>query len=167
MKKFVTKLKEFLESKNFKNILIVIGILAIVSFIFQAGMFVGFRKASFFCDWGENYKKNFGQPRSDFRGMMKRDMPNSNGVIGEVVEVSLPSILVAGDDGVEKIVNIGSRSLIRKFRDDVSADTIKIGDSVLVVGSPAKGGMIDARLIRIMPTLTVEGVATSTNVEIK
>ncbi|HBM46219.1 MAG: hypothetical protein UT05_C0003G0007 [Parcubacteria group bacterium GW2011_GWF2_38_76] len=163
MKTYITNLKEFVETQNFKRVIKIVGTLAVVFFVFQAGVFMGFRKASFFCNFGDNFRKNFGAPRDEFRGMMNRDMPNAHGVVGKVVGVSLPNIIVAGDDGVEKIISVSKKTFVRKFRDNIKAEEIKIDDSVIVVGAPLKDGKIDARLIRIMPIQPLQKTATSTN----
>ena len=57
----MNKIKNILKSKVFKIIMIVFGSLFVASFIFQAGMIAGFKKASFGRDWGDNYIKNFGR----------------------------------------------------------------------------------------------------------
>lgn len=167
MKTYITKLKEFVETQNFKRALKVVGILAVTLFIFQAGVSVGFRKASFYGEFGNNFRKNFGEQKGGSRGMVGRDIPNAHGIIGGVIDVSLPTIVVAGDDGVEKIVSIGEKTLIRRFRDNIRAEEIVIGDSVVIVGAPGREGMINATLIRIMPTSSAVKTATSTNLNIQ
>jgi hypothetical protein len=167
MKTYITKMKDFVENDYFKRAIKVIGIFAVILFIFQAGVFVGFRKASFYGEFGNNFRNNFGAPREDFRGMMGRDMPNAHGVVGKVIDISLPSVVIAGDDGVEKIILVGEKTLVRRLREDISAGEIVIGDSVVVVGAPGKDGKINAQLIRVMPIQAVEKTATSTNLEIK
>jgi len=78
------KLNKFVDSKNFKKVIYVLGALFILSFVFQAGMIAGFRKASFSRDWGDNYERNFG-PMRKVPPFMKGgllDLPNAHGAIG-------------------------------------------------------------------------------------
>jgi hypothetical protein len=165
MKTYITKMKHFVDSQNFKKSVKVIGIFAIALLIFQAGVFVGFRKASFYGAFGNNFRKNFGEQRGGPRGMLGRDIPNAHGVVGSVVDISLPTIVVAGDDGIEKLVLVGEKCLLRKFRENITAQDLVVGDSVVVIGMPGKDGKIKAQLIRIMPKTPAETVPTDTNLE--
>ncbi|HRY62733.1 MAG TPA: hypothetical protein P5056_03120 [Candidatus Paceibacterota bacterium] len=167
MKTYITKMKQFVETDNFKRSIKVVGILAVITLIFQAGVFMGFRKASFYGEFGNNFRNNFEGDRGEFRGMMGRDIPNAHGVVGNVIDVALPSVVIAGDDGVEKIIFVDEKTIIRKFREDISADKLIVGDNVVVVGNPGRDGIIDSRLIRIMPAPLTPVAASSTNLDIK
>ena len=57
------KLKDFSQSTRFKGALYGIGFTLIILLIFQAGIFIGYRKAAFSYRWGENHYQTFGGPR--------------------------------------------------------------------------------------------------------
>jgi hypothetical protein len=152
------KIKNFLNSKTFKNITYILGILVIAFFIFQAGMIAGFRKVSFGRDWGNNYEKNFGSPHKSFRMMGQEfgdfgNMPNAHGAVGKIIKVELPMIVVFdGKDQTEKIIIIDDKTEIRKMRDIVTKDDLKLDEHIIVIGAPNSSGQIEAKLIRFIPT---------------
>lgn len=150
------KIKKVFESKTFRVVLYTIGGLAVVSLIFHAGMMSGFRRASFMHDWGNNYEMNFGSPRMGPRMMGGNDdrfySPNSHGSIGKIIKIELPNIVVLDEkENTEKIIIISEKTEIRKIRDIVSADSLKIDDKVIIMGAPNQSGQIEARLIRLFP----------------
>lgn len=158
------KIKKILDLKHVKIAIYSFGILAIVFFIFQAGMIVGFRKASFGRDWGDNYTKNFGSPHRGFK-MMGEDfgdfgnLPNAHGAIGKIIKVELPIIIVLDEkDNTEKIVLINEKTQIRKARDTVTKDEFKIDERIVVIGTPNYSGQIEARFIRFMPLSIVSPI---------
>jgi len=145
-------LKEFFQSKTSNGILIGVGIVLVALIIFQAGVFVGYRRASFSYKLGDNYYRTFGGPvGAHLPGFPKDDFPNAHGIVGKIIKVELPKLFVAGDDGVEKAFLISSSTVIRQFRDPVDAKLLKANDLVVVVGSPNSDSIIEAKLIRILP----------------
>ena len=57
MEKIKNSLKNFVESKKFNTLVYGFLVAVIALLIFQAGVFVGFHKASFSYRWGDNYQK--------------------------------------------------------------------------------------------------------------
>jgi hypothetical protein len=160
-------IKEKLKSKTFQNIIIVVGILIAISIIFQIGVFVGFKKASFSYGWGDNYRKTFGGPRGEFgeMGMMggpSQNFLNPHGAIGKIIKIDLPTLVVIGPDNVEKVVLIKDDTLIRQFRQEVKASNLKVNDEIVVIGSPNNSSQIEAKLIRLKPA----GITASTTPKI-
>ena len=150
MKKIYEDIKNVFESKITTKVLIVIGIIIVAMLIFSAGIFVGFRKASFGIDWGENYERNFGM-RGD-RMMFGRDnFPNSHGAVGKIIKTELPTIIVQDRDNTEKVILIKDDTKIQKMMSDIKASDLTIDDFVTVIGSPNSEGQIEAKLIRVMP----------------
>ncbi|MCX6736295.1 MAG: hypothetical protein NTZ13_04385 [Candidatus Parcubacteria bacterium] len=147
------KFKNFLQSDKAKHILTGIGIAIIALVIFQAGIFVGFKKASFSGRLGDNYYQTFGNRNSErgFPEMRGMDLPNTHGTIGKVAVIALPKIVVADRDGVEKTVLLNEKTDIRRFRDSIKPEELKAGDFVTIIGDPNDNGQIEARLIRVMP----------------
>lgn len=144
------------ESKILRLVIYILGGLVLVIFIFQAGMIVGFRKASFGRDWGDNYTNNFGSPHKFFKlGGDLGDfgnLPNAHGAIGKIIKVELPTIVVFdGKDQTEKIILITDQTEIRQAHDMVDKSQLKIDEYVIVLGEPNATGQIEARLIRFIP----------------
>lgn len=152
MKEIKESIKKVFESKKVSGFLLILGILVVVSFIFQAGVFVGFHKASFGRDWGENYGRNFGMMGGPggFDGMMG-NFPNAHGTIGKIIKIELPTIVVGDRDNTEKVVLINNDTKIIDIRNDIDVKDLKIDENIVVVGSPNSQGQIEAKLIRVMP----------------
>jgi hypothetical protein len=147
MKDFKGDIKKMFESKKVLVIMCIIGVLIIFAGIFKAGETIGFHRASFRCNWGSNYEKNFGM----MRGF--DDLPNANGSIGKIIKVELSTIVVQDRDGLEKVILIGDDTVIRLMMQNVASFYLKVNDSVVVIGSPNAQGQIEAKLIRIMPAI--------------
>ena len=144
--------KSFFQSKKIKIALAVIFALIVILLVFQAGVFVGFKKASFSYQWGENYYKNFAGPRrgfmEDFRG---REMMAPHGLFGAIIKKDDSSLVIRGIDNAEKIILINKDTAINRFREKINPIDLKINDNITVIGSPDSSGQIEAKLIRVMP----------------
>lgn len=145
-------IKKFHESQRIRIIVIGILIFIFVIMIFEAGVFIGYRKAAFSFQMGNNYYHAFGQKNNQFvEGLYGRDLPGGNGAVGKIVRISLPTIVVASPDGVEKDVIVGTSTVFRRFRDTVSISDLKVDDFIVVIGSPNSLGRVEAKFIRVMP----------------
>lgn len=145
-------LKDFFQSKLFKRILCGVGTVVVLLVVFQAGMYVGFRKANFSYKWGENYHRNFGGPRGGFFGDFKgEDFTGANGVAGQIIKIDAQKLTVKGSDNVEKIVLIKADTTINKLRGTIKLADLKVNDYVVAIGEPNNLGQIEAKLIRLMP----------------
>jgi hypothetical protein len=148
------KLKDLSQSKTLRGIIIGLCIFLAIALIFQAGVFVGYKKAEFSGHFGDNYSRAFGGDRPEI-GMMKnfpRDIfTGGHGAAGKILRISLSSIVVADRDNVEKVIAIDTDTSVKNFRNDIKVADLKIGDFVVVLGSPDEGGQIIAKLIRLMP----------------
>ena len=101
---------------------------------------------------GDNYYRAFGQRDNRFmQGLYGRDLPGANGAVGKIVSISLPTIVVASRDGVEKDIVVGTSTVLRRFMDTVSPSDLKVEDFIVVIGSPNGQGQIEARFVRVMP----------------
>lgn len=168
-----TDIKTFVQSKMFKKILCGLGVLIVTLAVFQAGVFVGFKKANFSYGLGDNYHRMFGERDRDsfggmtgFSGMMRGgDFSNAHGTAGKILKITLPYIMVAGQDGVEKTIVVGDKTIIRQFRNEIKATDLKIGDTIVAIGAPNGKAEIDATLIRIAPTFQASTTSTSTSVK--
>lgn len=163
IKSFITSLET--PSKKTRKVAFVVLSVIVALLVFQAGVAVGYRKASFSRQLGNNFYRVFdGRATSSVMGphgagvpggkpfmMFGEGVPGGHGAAGFVVSVSLPSIVVVGPDGIERIVVIGDETDIRRFRDTASSTELAVDDFVVVLGTPNNDGQIDARLIRILP----------------
>ncbi|MFA6227421.1 MAG: hypothetical protein WC631_03020 [Candidatus Paceibacterota bacterium] len=145
-------IKEIIKESKVKKVVFILGCFVAALIIFQVGMFVGFKKASFSFRMGEQYYRQMnGRPDDIFMGMNRGDFGNSHGAIGEIVSINLPLFVVADKDGVEKTIVIGTSTDIRQFRDSIEADDLKINNIVTVIGNPNENAEVEAKLIRVMP----------------
>jgi len=142
--------QDYFKSKYFKPTLYIIGGLAVLLLVFQAGMFVGFRKASFSFGWGENYYRNFGGPRQGFfRDVRGDDLISGHGIAGTIIKIDSKSIIMKDGAGVERIVNTNDQTDIRNGRDQVILKDLRADDRIVVLGNPEQDGSITAKMIRI------------------
>lgn len=139
----------FAKSHRFISVLTVIGFLIIAIVVFEAGVAVGFRKASFASHWQDNYARNFGDPRQMV--VLPGGTPNPNGAFGSVESVSLPTFVVDGKGEPEKMVLITDSTVIREGNVVGTSTDIVPGANVVVIGSPSDDGVVEAQLIRILP----------------
>ncbi len=151
------KIKDFTKTKTFHCVLMGLIVAVLTLVVFQVGMFVGFRKASFAYKYGDNYYQMFeGRGTEKGRGpevggMLRDDFRGGHGVVGKIIKVSLPTIVVEGSDNLEKVVLIDNNTVIKQFRNQATSSDLKIGDMVVIVGTPDDKGQIDAKMIRLMP----------------
>jgi hypothetical protein len=154
---------ELLKSQWLSRVLMALGILIVALVIFQAGMFVGYRRAAISYHWGEDYYRAIGDHRGGPFAGPGEEFPNANGATGRIVNVQLPIIVIADQDNIEKTVIISDRTTIRQFRNSLSPSDLNINDFVVVIGSPNTTSQIEATLIRLLPPPPTPGSAAPTN----
>lgn len=144
--------ESLIQSKVFWGILAGLLVLALMFLSFQMGQMVGFRKAKFSLDWGNNYHRNFGGPPRGFMNEMEGPefMPGS-GTFGQIIKIDGNNLLIRDKDGTERSLLLHEETSIRKFRDDIKSSDLKIDDLVVVIGSPSSSGQIEAKFIRVLP----------------
>jgi len=141
------------QSKVFKVVLILVVILIVLLLGFQLGLMVGFRKASFSYQWGDNYHRNFAGPRNGFVGPFdRRDFMDAHGVIGQIAKIDGSTIIIKAHDNLEKIVLVNDKTTINRFRDNIKLSDLRVDDIVVVIGNPNNSGQIEAQLIRLLPS---------------
>jgi len=143
---------KFFQSKIFKLIFFSVAGLIVFLVIFKIGTFVGYKKASFSYQWGENYHRNFGGPKEGFfRDFDGRDYIEAYGVFGQIIKIDGSTLVIKGQKDTEKIVLMKDDTAIKRFQETVKSVDLKINDFIVVVGEPNEQGQIEAKLIRIMP----------------
>jgi len=149
--------KECVHSKTFTGIVIGLGAVLILAIVFQAGQYVGLKRAEFSGRLGENYGRIFGDERGpammggSFGGMPFDNLPGSHGAVGQVIKVSTSTLVVAEPNKIEKIILVGDKTIIRQAREEIAAKDIIVGEFVSIIGEANSRGEIEAKLIRIMP----------------
>lgn len=141
----------FLQSKKF--IWLTVGLLSLILLltVFQLGMYVGYRKASFAFRWADAYQRNFGGPSQgfwqEFRG---QDFVSGHGTAGKIIRIDGSTLVVKGRDAVEKLIILDDdEAIVRRGNATVSTDTLKINDNVVIIGAPNEDGSVQAKMIRL------------------
>lgn len=153
-------IKHIIQSRALKIILYGIGGMVVLLLAFQAGEFVGYHRARFSYQWGENYYHMFDARSGRMMGNFSRsDFPSMHGASGKIIKIEGGNIIVADRDNSEKLVLISDDTEIRRFRENIKFADLKVGDFIVAIGSPDDKGQIEARLLRVMPGFV--GSATS------
>ena len=153
--------KNTLHSKGLKITIIIIAVLAIAFAVFQAGVFVGFHKASFLFKSGDNFYGAFGNRNDRLTNgmgmggqMFKDEFSGGHGAIGKIVKINLPNIVVIGPDNIEKSILVDENTNVHIQRTVASTENLTIDQYISVLGTPNDQGQIMAKFIRIMPNNT-------------
>lgn len=130
--------------------------------VFSAGMFVGFHKAKFSYQWGDNYQRIFGMPREmqnkQSRGMEPRGpmrifgdegFINPNSAAGTVIKTDTSTLFIKGDDNVERNIIVNSSTVIMQGHSQLKLSDLRTDDKVVILGSPSSTGQVEAKLIRV------------------
>ena len=76
------------------------------------------------------------------------DFIESHGTFGEIIKIN-GDLVIKGRDNTEKIIIIKDDTTIEKGRTAIKKEELKVGDQVVVIGSPNDQGQIEAKLIRV------------------
>ena len=90
-------------------------------------------------------------------------IPGGHGALGSVIKIDLPQIIIAGNDGVEKVITANDSTIVRKLRGEAKLSDVTPKDTIIVIGKPGDKGEIEARLIRIMPAMSASGSPLGTS----
>jgi len=159
---FKMKIKEFVDSRWFTGVIWVILAVIILSLVFSAGLAIGYRKANFSYQWGDNYHKMFGGPREGFMRQMpppfglemREDFINPHGTAGSIIKIDGNNLIVRGNDNVEKTILVSDKTTIRRGQQDIKVADLKTGDLTVTIGEPNNQGQIEAGLIRVFPPIS-------------
>jgi hypothetical protein len=157
-------LSTFVKSKLFAGIITGVAITFVVIFIFEAGVAIGYHEATFSSHWGENYSTNFGG--TDYG--LDSHQPTAHGSIGKILSVSTlgttTTLIVDGSSHPEQKVLVNADTMIRSQENTITASALTTGTYVVILGTPNNQGVIEANLIRIVPSPTaVPTTADSTS----
>ncbi len=124
--------------------------LILLLLVYNLGVRVGYSKASFSFNWGANYHRVFGGPRG---GWLQPPPPgpgfmDAHGTVGKVVKIDGSTIVMQGQDNVEKTVVTSTSTLIRMNEKTLKASDLLPDERIVVLGSPNSQGQIEAKFIR-------------------
>jgi hypothetical protein len=140
--------KSFFQTGVFTRILWIIGVIIVAGLIFQAGIFVGYWKASFSYRLGDEYHNIFGE-RSGVPGQFAPGFSGAYGAAGDILKIDLPNIVIEGQNSVEETVVVSTSTIFRSMRDSIAATDLKPDEFVVVIGEPNQNGQIEAKLVRV------------------
>jgi len=156
------KIKRFFQNRDVLK-KIIIGLVCFVALllVFGAGVKVGTLKARYSYKWAESYHKNFGGPRGGFMGDWRRfpagDFISGHGAFGEIIEIKDNGFVIKGRENVEKVIITNESTTITKGRETIK-DGLKVGDRVVIIGSPNDQGQIEAKIIRVFNGEATKGL---------
>jgi hypothetical protein len=142
-------IQKITESAWFMKTLIAVGLFLAALIIFQAGVYVGVRKASLSFRMGDNYYRALG-PGEFPGGALGEELSEADGASGKILSVTLPTFVVEDRNG-EKVILLNDQTGIRFMRDSTSSSAIMPGDGAIVIGEPDDKGEIQATFIRLLP----------------
>jgi len=151
-------LNKFFQSKQFNYFIWGLVAIILLLVVFKVGMDIGFKKAKFSCDWGQNYYRNFAGPAKRFPDnnfIRHDDFMEAHGVYGQIIQIneSESDLVIKDAEGVEKIVLVQDDTTIKNFNQTIKLSDLKIDDKVVIIGEPNSEGKIEAKLIRVLPSV--------------
>ena len=154
------QVKKIFQNRDvFKWVIIGLASFVVLVLVFGAGVKVGTLKARYSYRWADNYHKNFAGPRGGFLGDWQRfpagDFIGGHGAFGEIIEIKYNGFVIKGRENVEKVVITSEDTAITKGRETIK-DGLKVGDRVVIIGTPNDEGQIEAKLIRVFDGETKE-----------
>ncbi|MFA6919417.1 MAG: hypothetical protein WC244_04930 [Patescibacteria group bacterium] len=147
---------KFFQSKSFMAVILTIATIIVLLLVFMAGMYVGFKKAGFSYQWGENYHRNFAGPQQGFGGGLGgelggKDFIDAHGTFGQIIQIDGSTLVVKDINNIEKIILVNDKTAINRFRDNIKIGDLKVDEKIVAIGDPNTSGQIEAKLIRILP----------------
>jgi len=141
-----------------KWVLVGLVVFIVLVLVFKIGMFVGEKKAQFSFRWAENYHKMFAGPKAGFLGNLRMppfsEFIEGHGTVGEIIKIEGNNLIVKGRGDVEKLILVNEKTIIKSGFKNVKVSDLKIGDIIVIIGSPNEKGQIEAKLIRVFPPKT-------------
>jgi hypothetical protein len=144
-------MNDFLKAPKTKMLLWILCGVLVVLITFGLGVAIGYRRAIFASDFGENYYHNlYGDPFGNpMVGVMNNGPLTIHGVVGQVIDVGSTTMSVENLNGNEESVFVASNTPIREMNNMIPLVEIDVGDHVTVIGEPNQNGQVEARFIRV------------------
>lgn len=145
--------KKFIHHDILKWIILGLFIIAIIILVFGVGILVGERKAKFSYRWAEQYHKMFAGPRvgffSNWRSFPRGGYIEAHGSFGEIIKIKENEFVIKGKENIEKVILITEKTIIKKAREVIKKEDLRVGNWVVIIGSPNEDGKIEAKMIRV------------------
>ena len=74
---------------------------------------------------------------------------DAHGTVGKVVKIDGDTIVMQGQDNVEKTVIVSAGTLIRMNEKTLGVSDLKPDERIVVLGNPNPQGQIEAKFIRV------------------
>lgn len=151
------KILDFIKSKKVVVFIAILFGIALLLGTFSIGVAVGYRKAKFSYAWGENYDRNFGGPSRGILGipgmpmMYGQNFFGAHGVFGVVIKIDGTSLVIQGNDNIEKVVVVDRQTVINRSRQTLAVQDLRVNDRIIIIGEPDEQGRVIAKLIRVFP----------------
>ncbi|HTX86967.1 MAG TPA: hypothetical protein VMC41_02800 [Candidatus Nanoarchaeia archaeon] len=149
-------IKEIINSPLIRRVLLGAAGAVVLVLVFSAGVFVGIEKVKFSYGWGENYYRNFVDPRGPAIGPLVARNPfwdknyiSPHGLLGQIIEVDENGFVLLGLNQTEVLVEVDGNTVIKNQRNNLKLSDLKIGEQAVVIGAPSDQGEIQAKLVRI------------------
>lgn len=147
---YIARARRSFDSRPFRSAIVILVALLVGLAIFEAGVLFGLHQARHSYRWGEAYQRNFGGPGGGFF-LHPGGIPNGHGAFGRIASTTDSSFIITDPSHPEQSVRVDSGTVIRNGAQDVSLSALTAGTYVVVIGEPGTDGVIDAKLIRIIP----------------
>jgi hypothetical protein len=154
--KICCQLKKLSRKQALRTSLTVLGVSALCLLMFEAGVAVGEQRHDHGLHWQEHYVTNFlGGPEASGQFASFRPMPapemGGHGFAGQVLMNDGENLTMTCTGGVERMVLINDRTMIKHCSDTVPANVITPEHRVTVIGAPDNDGRTVAKFIRVEP----------------
>jgi len=143
------ELHKIIESEKFTKVVIGVGLVFAALIIFEAGMFVGIRKAGISFRTGENFYYRAIGSGPFGNDPFGEELSNADGAVGKVLSVNLPTVLVEGQNG-EKTIIVSASTTVRRLNSATTSSAITPNNFVIVIGEPDASGAIRATFVRVL-----------------
>lgn len=152
-------IKKLKHKRALRTSLTVLGLSTLCLLMFETGVAVGQQQNVHGHNWQEHYADNFlgatesGGRYADFRPMAAPNM-GGHGFAGQVLMNDGHNLTMTCTGGLERLVLINDRTLIKHCADTVPANAITADHRVTVIGTPDDDGRTVAKFIRVEPLST-------------
>lgn len=137
--------------------IVVVGGVVVGLLVFHVGVAYGERHA-----FGRMHGFH-GAPPPGFSLFSHSFIPEGHGAVGTVTAVGTSSVTLQTREGNFENISIGDDTVIHGLTPDASS-TLSVGQNVAIIGDPddTDASQIDAKLIRVLPPISVPASAAPT-----
>lgn len=144
------KPEEFFKSKRFFWAATSVAAVLAMALIFSAGVLVGVEKARFSYRWNDSNFLRATAKNSPGPAFLDSGYLNGHGATGAINKINGADLTILDIGGHEKIITLSGGVTIRQDNSNIAPGGLKVGDHIVVIGSPQDNGSISATLIRVL-----------------